>query len=233
MKHRIILLIALTLTGAGRGFCQLPELTAKEKSEGWVLLFDSTSSDGWKKFSGEPFPSTGWKISNDVLSVDPSQGRGGDIVTEVRFSDFELSLEFMVTRGANSGIKYFEFENTNLGLEFQILDDENHPDAKNGRDGNHLQGSLYDLIPPGKTGVSRPVGEWNHTRIVSNGNRVEHWLNGEKIVSYKRGGKAFEKLVSESKYKGREGFGMIDRSPVLLQDHGDVVSFRNIKIRHL
>ncbi len=233
MKRNRTILIGLALLFTLTGYSQNSELTGQERSEGWVILFDGSTSNGWKKFNGDPFPEKGWKIDNGILSVDPSNGRGGDIITESSYADFELSIEFMVSKGANSGIKYFMFENTNLGLEFQILDNENHPDGKAGRNGNHTQGSLYDLIPPGKKGVSKPYGEWNHARIISKGQRVEHWLNGERIVSYRRGGKHFNRLVSISKYKDHEGFGMITESPILLQDHGDVVSFRNIQIREL
>lgn len=212
---------------------QLPKLSAKEKKEGWILLFDGKSTQGWKRSNGNPFPETGWKIENGVISVDPSQGRGNDIVTEEEFSDFELSLEFRLTHAANSGIKYFLFKNTSLGCEYQLLDDANHPDAKLGKNGNRLQAGLYDLIAPDPNKKDKPVGSWNKARIVSKGRHVEHWLNGKKVVEYERGGELFRKLVAESKYKNDAGFGEIQKSPILLQYHGDVVSFRNIKIKKL
>lgn len=212
---------------------QLPELSSKEIKKGWTLLFDGQSTKGWKKANGENFPTKGWKIENGVISVDPSNGRGGDIVTEQEFSNFELSLEFKITENANSGIKYFVFKNTSLGCEFQILDDKNHPDAKLGKNGNRLQGGLYDLIAPKKNKIDKPVGQWNQALIVSKNNHVEHWLNGKKVVEFERGSDSFQKLVSESKYKKDKGFGEIEISPILLQDHGDLVSFRNIKIRKL
>jgi len=215
---------------------QLPQLSDKERKQGWILLFDGVTSNGWKKANGQPFPERGWKIENGVMSVDPAnKGRdgGGDVVTEMEFSNFELSLEFKITKGANSGIKYFILPRSSLGCEFQILDDANHPDAKEGKNGNRLQGSLYDLIPPSPKKKDKPVGEWNHARIISKGQNVEHWLNGKKIVSYKRGSDAFNALVAVSKYRTEKNFATPARASILLQDHGDVVSFRNIKIKVL
>jgi len=230
-KIFITFFTAILFTGMAQA--QLPELTAKEKADGWKLLFDGKTSTGWKSFRADrPFPEKGWVIENGVLSVVAAD-RGGDIITEEEFSDFELSVDFKTTKGANSGIKYFILPGTNLGCEYQILDDENHPDAKLGKPGTRLQGSLYDVIPPAKDKKDNPVGEWNNARIISKGNHVEHWLNGKKIVSYERGSDAFKALIAESKYKTNEKFATPAQSPVLLQDHDDVVSFRNIKIRIL
>lgn len=212
---------------------QLPKLSRKEQKEGWYLLFDGTSSKGWKKADGKPFPAKGWKFIDGVMLLDTAAGRAGDIVTEESFSDFELSLEFKITDGSNSGIKYFVFPNSSLGCEFQILDDDKHPDAKMGKDGNRKQGGLYDLIAPAPTKKDKPVGEWNVARIVSKGSHVEHWLNGVKVVEYERGSPEFKALVAGSKYKNNKGFGEVAQSPILLQDHGDTVAFRNIKIRKL
>jgi len=210
---------------------QLPTLSNKEKKQGWILLFDGKTSDGWKSYRNRPFPEKGWVIENGALTIDPA-GKGGDIITEEQFTNFELSIEFRITKGANSGIKYFILPGSNLGYEFQILDDEVHPDAKLGKDGNRLQGGLYDVIPP-KGKKDKPVGEWNHARIISKGNHVEHWLNGKKVVEFERGSDAFKAMVADSKFKGNESWGTPVSAPVLLQDHGDVVSFRNIKIRRL
>ena len=231
MKKRNLVLLFFIGIGIAIVSAQIPELTREEIKDGWVLLFDGQSTRGWKSANGKPFPETGWKIENGVIYCDPSDGRGGDIVTGNEYSNFELSLEFKLTKGANSGIKYFVFKNSSLGLEFQILDDNNHPDALLGKNGNRVQGSLYDIMPPAKDKKDMPIGEWNHARIVSNGNMVEHWLNGKMILSFERGGEEFLKHIAESKFKDREGFAQIDKSPVLLQDHNDVVYFRNIKIR--
>jgi len=213
-------------------FSQLPRLTRRESRQGWVLLFDGQTSNGWTSWrDGRPFPENGWVIENGVLTLDPAH-RPGDIITEEKFSDFELSLEFRITEAANSGIKYFILPNTTLGLEFQILDDAKHPDATQGRDGNRLQGALYDMIPPTNK-QDKPIGEWNHARIISKGNHVEHWLNGRKIVEFQRGTPEWDALVARSKYIENPGWGTPKESPILLQDHRDVISFRNIKIRKL
>lgn len=231
MKKAFMLSTALMM--ATLLYAQLPVLTKKEKKKGWYLLFDGASSNGWKKADGKPFPVKGWIIDNGVIQVDTGKGRGGDIVTEESFSNFELTLEFKLAPGANSGIKYFVFPNTSLGCEFQILDDDKHPDAKMGKNGNRKQGGLYDLIAPAAGKKDKAIGEWNKARIVSKGTHVEHWLNGIKVVEYERGSPAFAALVAGSKYKNNKGFGEATASPILLQDHGDVVAFRNIKIRKL
>ena len=228
MKKIIItsLLIVLCVTS----YCQLPQLSKKEKKNGWVLLFDGKTFNGWKSVNGKSLPEADWKIENGAIVVNPND-KMVDLITEEEFSDFELSLDFKIAEGANSGIKYFILPGTSLGCEFQILDDEKHPDAKMGKDGNRLQGGLYDLIRPITTKKDKPVGEWNNMRIISKGSHVEHWLNGKKIVVYERGSDAFKALVAESKYKNDKMFATPTQAPILLQDHGDVVSFRNIKIK--
>jgi len=229
-KLFIISLLAIFCMGMVQA--QLPKLSAKEIKQGWTLLFDGKTSDGWKSYRAErPFPEKGWVIENGVLTIDPA-GRGGDIITIAEFTDFELSLDFKISKGANGGIKYFILPGTNLGCEYQILDDANHPDAKEGINGNRLQGGLYDVIPP-KGKKDKPIGEWNTARIVAKGNHVEHWLNGKKIVEFERGSAAFKAMVAQSKFSTNEKWSTPTQSPILLQDHGDVVSFRNIKIRKL
>ncbi|MDR1719901.1 MAG: DUF1080 domain-containing protein [Dysgonamonadaceae bacterium] len=212
---------------------QIPQLSEEEKNQGWILLFDGTTSAGWVKPDGSPFPETGWKIDNGVLSVDPASGKGGDIITTTQYSDFELSVDFKITQGANSGIKYYILPGTSLGCEFQILDDVNHPDAKLGKNYNRIQGALYDLIRPCPSKRDMPIGEWNNARIVAKGNHVTHWLNGINVLDYDRGSAQFNELVAESKFKDEQGFATPIKAPILLQDHGDVVYFRNIKIRKL
>jgi hypothetical protein len=163
---------------------------------------------------------------------------GGDIVTEAMYDNFEVKVDFKITEGANSGIKYYvdtelnKGEGSSIGLEFQILDDERHPDAKLGNhEGSRTVGSLYDLIQADTSKHMHPIGEWNTAHIVSKNNQVEHWLNGVKILEYERGSEDFLQLVSESKYKDWPNFGMLEKGNILLQDHGDLVSFRNIKIK--
>lgn len=220
----------------------LNQLTENEKTSGWKLLFDGSTTAGWRGAHKDAFPESGWKIENGVITVLKSGGaeskNGGDIVTVDEYANFDLQLEFKITEGANSGIKYYVTENEQstgsaIGLEFQILDDAKHPDAKLGsHEGSRTLGSLYDLIKAENKRFAG-VGVWNHARVVSNGTHVEHWLNGIKIVEYERGSEAFRKLVSESKYKDWENFGEAAQGHILLQDHGDEVSFRSIKIKVL
>ncbi len=219
-------------------------LTALEKQQGFRMLWDGQTTKGWRSAFGTAFPEKGWEIKDGALSVLSSNGaestNGGDIVTEEKFSAFELQFDFKFTEGANSGVKYFVDEKylskgSAIGLEFQILDSEKHPDAKLGAAGNRTIGSLYDLIPPFKfNNLASKVGEWNRGKIiVFPDNRIEHWLNGVKVVEYKRGTPLYNALVARSKYAQYEGFGMAPSGSILLQDHGNLVSFRSIKIREL
>ncbi len=244
MKPRLLFLISLLLWN-GLAWSQHNVLSKKERKQGWILLFDGKTSKGWKGAFLDSFPVKGWEIMEGTLMVQPSGGaestNGGDIVTTALFSDFELLVDFKLTEGANSGIKYFvdpaqpkpANPRSALGLEFQILDDARHPDAKMGRNGNRTLSSLYDLIaaPSGK--ITRPIGEWNTARILSKGTHVEHWLNGSKVLEYERGSDAFRALIEISKYKPIPGFGLVKEGRILLQDHGDKVYFRNIKLRKL
>jgi hypothetical protein len=223
-------------------------LTALEEEAGWILLWDGETTNGWRSARAENFPAQGWEIEDGVLSVLSSGGaesrNGGDIITTRDYSNFELKVDFRITRGANSGIKYFvdpdllKGEGSAIGLEFQILDDDVHPDAKKGTAGNRTVGSLYDLIPAvnlsnpdTRQKIVFPPGSWNTAKVIVRGNEVEHWLNGVKVVEYNRGTEIFAALVARSKYAKWPNFGRWEKGPILLQDHGDLVSFRNIKIR--
>ncbi|HXI82472.1 MAG TPA: DUF1080 domain-containing protein [Verrucomicrobiae bacterium] len=227
-------------------------LTEQEKADGWQLLWDGNTSNGWRSARSENFPSKGWKIHDGVLAVHENGGEesagGGDIITRKRYANFELVADFKTTIGCNSGIKIFVQPNlspvdpktgTNaavgsaIGMEFQILDDAHHPDAKLGRDGDRTLGSLYDLIPAPADKNVLPVGEWNHARILSQGKRVEFWLNGKKTVEFERGSAAFRDAVARSKFKNIPDFGEWADGHILLQEHGSEVSFRNVKIREL
>jgi len=219
-------------------------LTAYEKRNGWKLLFNGADSKGWKGAYKDGFPDTGWQIRDGVLTVLASEGKeggvGGDIVTTEQFTAFDLSFEFKLTTGANSGVKYFvtlKEHNTGsaIGLEYQVLDDQGHPDAKMGINGNRTLASLYDLIPAQKQErFVHPIGQWNTGRIiVYPNNHVEHYLNGIKVLEYERGSQAYRDLVAISKYKVWDHFGEASKGYILLQDHGNEVSFRSIKIREL
>ncbi|WP_418263691.1 3-keto-disaccharide hydrolase [Flavobacterium faecale] len=217
-------------------------LTVQEKKDGWEMLWDGKTTNGWRGAKLEHFPKSGWNIENGVLSVADTGGResvaGGDIVTTKDYSNFELQVNFKITSGANSGIKYYvntdinKGEGSSIGLEYQILDDEHHEDAKLGsKEGSRTMCSLYDLIKADANKPVNPVGEWNSARIVSINNHVEHWINDVKVLEYERGSRAFLKLVSESKYAKWLNFGLLEKGQILLQDHGNKVSFKNIKIR--
>ncbi len=218
-------------------------LSPQEEKDGWKLLWDGKTTEGWHSAKDRNFPKKGWEIRNGELIVEPADGaesgNGGDIITEKNFSNFELVADFKITPGANSGIKYFVDPGLNkgkgsaIGLEFQILDDERHPDAKLGRDGNRTIGSLYDLITASRDKKVNPPGEWNTARIVAKGTHVDHYLNGQLVVSYDRTGDKWREIVAKSKYKDWPNFGELPSGPILLQDHGNKVAFRNIKIREL
>ncbi len=246
MNHRFRLPVLAMLLAAAPAFGAGPApntLTAAEKAAGWRLLWDGLTTNGWRGAKGTEFPKQGWEVKDGVLSVLETGGAesraGGDIVTEAEFAAFELKLDFRLTPGANSGIKYYVDTDLNkaagsaIGLEYQLLDDARHPDAKMGRDGNRTLASLYDLIPAAATKPAKPIGEWNEGRIVSDGRHVEHWLNGVKVLEYERGSEAFRALVAASKYKVWPSFGERARGPILLQDHGNRVSFRSVRIREL
>ncbi|PRX40401.1 protein of unknown function [Salegentibacter salegens] len=220
------------------------QLTSSEIEKEWKLLWDGKSTNGWRGARMDKFPEQGWEIEDGILTVLASGGAesaaGGDIVTEDLYGDFELKVDFKLTKGANSGVKYYVDTDINkgpgssIGLEYQILDDENHPDAKLGNHkGSRTVASLYDLIKADPNKPINPVGEWNTAHIVSKDNHVEHWLNGTKVLEYERGSENFRKLVSESKYDKWPNFGQSENGHILLQDHGDRVSFKNIKIKSL
>lgn len=219
------------------------DLHPEEQEQGWRLLWDGKTWQGWRSARGEGPPTKGWTIDNGELAV-VAKGGGGDIMTEEEFEAFELQLDFKVSAGANSGVFYLltsphdSASGAPLGLEYQILDDERHPDAKQGRDGNRTLASLYDVYPRAtlmtNVGVAPRVGAWQHARIVVRADgHVEHWLNGVKVLEFQRGSNDFREKVAASKFKATPGFGEAKKGRILLQDHGDAVTFRSIKIRPL
>jgi hypothetical protein len=219
------------------------DLDSEEKAQGWRLLWDGRSTKGWRGADSTAFPAKGWSTTNGELAV-VAKGGGGDIMTEEEFGAFELQMEFKVSAGANSGIFYYltaphdPASNAPLGLEYQILDDERHPDARLGIDGNRTLASLYDVYPRGpvrtNVGIKPVVGAWQHARIVARADgSVEHWLNGTKVLEYNRKSDDFRAHVAASKFKATRAFGAADKGRILLQDHGDAVAYRSIKIRPL
>ncbi len=229
----------------------LNQLTEAEKADGWVMLWDGKTNDGWRSPKTDEFPKNGWVMSEGILSTKENKGQesagGGDIITRKQYSNFELQANFRLTPGANSGIKIFVQPNITpiskagepaavgsaIGLEFQILDDRLHEDAKLGKDGNRTIGSLYDLIPASKNKKVNASNSWNHARIVSKNNHVEFYLNGVKTVEFDRDSPDFRKRVAASKYHNIPEFGEWYEGHILLQEHGNPVSFCNIKLKEL
>lgn len=215
-----------------------------EKKEEWKPLFDGRTTTGWRAINGKAFPDTGWEVADGALMVNASDGKesgnGGDIVTTDEYSDFVLDWEWkMMTKGGNSGVKYFvkeglsDNEKYGVGLEYQILNDENHPWMLEGKmkPGDfHTMASLYEIYPAANASP-KPLGEWNNSRIVAEDSHVEHWLNGVKVLEFERGSDDFRKRVKASKFSRYKNFGEATQGHILLQDHGSKMAFRNIKIR--
>jgi len=223
--------IALAQTGAGRPAAQLNTLTPEERAAGWRLLFDGTTTAGWRGWKMDSLPS-GWQVADGALTrVRPA----ADIVNTEKFKNFELALEWNIAKNGNSGIFYRASEDPGddaiywSAPEYQVLDDVGHPDGKSRLT---AAGSDYDLYPS-PAGVVKPAGQWNQARIVVNGNHVEHWLNGVKIVEYELGSPDWEAKVKASKFATHPRYGRNAEGYIGLQEHGERVAFRNIKIKVL
>jgi hypothetical protein len=211
-------------------------ISSREAEEGWKLLFDGETTKGWKGAKSDAFPSNAFVVENGMLKVLNSEGNSGGIITEKKYRNFELLVDFRITEGANSGIKYFvnrdekTGEFATIGCEYQILDDKLHPDALKGVKGNRTLGSLYDLIPAAQDKPYRS-NTFNHARIQVSGNHVEHWLNDVKILEYERNTDIWQALVNYSKFSDIVNYGNVAEGNILLQDHSDEVWFKNIKIK--
>jgi len=228
--------VAGMATAAMTQSCANSKLSAAEQKDGFVAIFDGKSLDGWRSRGKPELPSKGWEVKDGVLTVLAANagGRGGDIITKKMYSSFILKLDFRLTDKANSGIKYL-FDPKKFGgttMEYQVLDAA-HPDAARGRDGNRTVASLYDVMPAAADKTVKPVGEWNEIMLVIKGMHVEHWLNRKKVLEFERGSDAFNAAVAKSKFKRHAGWGTQSKGHVLLQDHGDRVSYRNIRIKEL
>ena len=224
-------------------------LTPQEKAQGWILLFDGKTFAGWRGLGYDRVPAEHWVIENGAVKKVPTKDvplqkdgqpvSGGDLMTIEEFENFELAFEWRISPGGNSGLKYNVSEEMStanpsshaaLGFEYQVLDDDKHPDAKNGP--NRTAGALYDLIAP-KNKTLKPVGEYNMSKIVFIGKHGEHWLNGVKILEFDLDTPAFGQLLAKSKYKDIPKFAEKRKGHIVLQDHTDAVWYRNIKIRVL
>lgn len=211
------------------------QLTPEEKKAGWRLLFDGQTTKGWRGFNKKEFPPQGWAVEDGLLHCLGRKGggaHGGDIVSVDTFSDFDFQFEWRIAPGANSGVKYFisEARKAPIGHEYQLIDDDKNPDAKNGA--KRMTAALYDLLPA-KDKALRPVGEFNQSRILVRGNHCEHWLNGKKVLQYELGSPELKAAIAASKFKNVPDFGTKVKGPILLQEHGDEIWFRNLKIREL
>ena len=244
MQIRPTLLAAAILLTTLSALAQAPNtLTQQEAAQGWHLLWDGKTTAGWQSERGGPFPTSGWELKDGLLCVTDTGGAeggaAGDIITTGKYANFELSVDFRTTVGANSGILYLvdldlkKGPGSPAGFEYQILDDAVHPDAKRGKDGDRTVASLYDLIPAAKDKPIKPVGEWNTARIVLRGTHGEHWLNGQKVLEFDRDSPKFKQIIADSKFHVYPNFGDMPDTAIVLQDHGFPVSFRNIKIHVL
>ena len=237
-RFAAVVLVLLLLCGAA-AFAQVNTLTSAEQKQGWQLLWDGKTTNGWHSAQGAGVPVQGTRIDDGVLTLLASKDHEGDIVSDRVFTDFELSVEFRITKGANSGIKYFVNDAVNrthgsvVGFEYQLLDDDVHPDGKLGRNGDRKTAALYDILPASADKPYRSPGEWNTAKIVVRGTHGEHWLNGVKVLDYDRTSPEFRSALALSKFHTIAGFGDASDGHVLLQDHGDEVSFRSVKIHPL
>ncbi|MEX0685281.1 MAG: DUF1080 domain-containing protein [Balneolales bacterium] len=237
-------LIASCQTGDERtgGNGSMNTLTDAEKEDGWELIFDGQSTQGWRGYQQSSFPEGGWMVEDGTLrcigtGMGEAGGQGGDIIYDEKFMNFTLQLEWKISEGGNSGIFYLgrELEGEPIwktAPEMQILDNDKHPDARLGVDGNRQAGSLYDLIPANPQNT-KPAGEWNHIEIMVYRGTVVHSQNGEVVLEYHLGTSDWDNMIANSKFQEFSEFGKFEPGYIALQDHGDDVWFRNIKIKKM
>jgi inosose dehydratase len=225
---------AATSTSAAAGAATPNQLTDEEKRAGWMLLFDGRTLDGWRGYKRPDASATRWTVADGMLTVPPNDGkdtRGArDLISTATFDQFELTFEWKVSPGGNSGVKYFVLEDMDsaIGHEYQIIDDAKHPDALIGPE--RQTSAFYDVLAASNRPI-KPAGEFNSSRILVAGRTVEHWLNGTKVLEYELDSPALRAAILDSKFKGVARFGKLQKGHVLLQDHGDQVWYRNVKIR--
>jgi len=224
--------VAIALTGV----MMTPVLAEKKKKgtkleKGFVALFDGSSTDQWMNAGTGKFPEKGWTIEDGCLK-HTAKGGGGDVITRSTYEQFDFRFEWKVAKGANSGVKYFIIrERGSLGHEYQVLDDANHPDGAKGA--NRQTAAFYDVLDPANDKPVKPVGEFNSSRILVKGNTVKHFLNGKDVLTYKLGSDELKAAIAKSKFKNLKVFGQRLPGHILIQDHGDAVWYRNIRIRDL
>jgi len=243
--HWIIAIGLLSLTSCQSEKSKTDQEASEEPTESWEILFDGKTTDGWHVYAQNSVGPK-WTIKEGCLVFegraegvpDKFADGGGDLLTDQKYENFELELEWNISEGGNSGIFYLVAEDTaykeawETSPEMQVLDDERHPDAKKGKDGNHKAGSLYDLIPC-QTQAVKPAGEWNQVRIVKNNGHVEHWLNGQKVVEFDLYTPEWDEMINNSKFAELPGFAKATSGHISLQDHDNEVWYRNIKIKAL
>lgn len=212
--------------------------TKQQSKSSWIPLFDGTSTSYWRSVNSDSFPKSGWRIEHNMLVLDSGK-KGGDIITREKFGEFELELEYNLTKYANTGVKYFvdliqrpnSKRITGIGFEYQIIDDHNYPVEKTHNDPKLLSGALYELYGPTANKNLNPPGNWNSIKIIAKNNKVEHWLNGKMVLEYQRDSDDLKQKIQKSKFVEFPGFGLSPEGYILIQDYGNMAQFKNIRIK--